>query len=109
MLLSKISPSAQIVSQATPFTSSVTVAPYMTVIANPYVPDAETTTFTISFAYKSDPVPPQDPQPAPYVFVYNYQLMLTKEELDTWGTNDEDLYQIVANKIGCSIIEFIVT
>jgi hypothetical protein len=107
MLYAKITPSAEIVAQTTPFEHSTTNAPYMSVVANPYVPDAEVTNFTISFGYSVLPVAPEEPQPSPYVFIYTYQLLLTKQELATWGTDDEELYEIVANKLGCSIVEFI--
>jgi hypothetical protein len=107
MLLAKITPTAEIVAQTTPFEHSTTNAPYMSVVANPYIPDAEITNFTISFGYSVPPAPLEEPQPSPYVFIYTYQLSLTKQELATWGINDEDLYEIVANKLGCSIVEFI--
>jgi hypothetical protein len=107
MLLAKINPPAQIVAQTTPFEHSTTDAPYMSVVANPYIPDAEVTNFTLSFGYYEPPVGSEEPQPPPYVFIYTYQLPLTKQELATWGTDDEELYEIVVNKLGCSIVEFI--
>jgi len=107
MLLAKISPAAEIVVQTTPFEHSTTEASYMSVVANPYIPDAEVTNFTLSFGYSVPPTPPEEPQSPSYIFIYIYQLSLTNEELSTWGTDDEELYQIVANKLGCSIIEFI--
>jgi hypothetical protein len=107
MLLAKITPPSEIVKQISPFEHSVTSASYMSVVASPYVPDAEVTNFIVSFGYYSPPVPEIEPQPSLYTFIYTYQLELTKDKLATWGTNDEELYEIVADVLGCSIVEFI--
>lgn len=107
MLLAKIDPPANIVVQTSPFEHSVISAPYMSVLANPYIPNADVTNFILSFGHTVPPSPPEEPQLPLYIFVYTYQIQLTKEELSTWGTDDEELYEIIANKIGCSIVEFI--
>ena len=33
-------------------------------------------------------------------------VVLTQSELSTWGTNDESLLSIVANKLGLTILSF---
>jgi len=107
MLVCKISPSASIVSQLTPFEHLETSAPYMTVVANQYVPNADSTTFNIIFGNLVSPVPAEDPQPSPFIVLYTYSLTLTKAQLSTWGTDDDELLQIIANQIGTTILEFV--
>jgi hypothetical protein len=107
MLVCKISPSAKIASQVTPFEFSETFLQYMTAVANQYVPDAESTTFNVLFGNISAPVPPDEPQPAPFVSSYSYPLTLTAEQLSTWGTDDSELLEIIAAQLEVEILEFI--
>lgn len=107
MLLAKISPSANIVSQMTPFIFDQNSAQYMTAVANQYVPDAESTNFTVLFGDISAPVPSEEPQPEPFVLKYSYPLTLTSEQLSTWGTDDSQLLDIIAEQFGVEILEFV--
>jgi hypothetical protein len=107
MLVCKISPSANIVSQMTPFEHSETIAEYMTAVANQYIPDAESTTFSVLFGNLVSPVPPDEPQPSPFTLLYNYSLTLTAEQLSSWGTDDSELLEIIAAQLGVEILEFI--
>lgn len=107
MLLAKISPSANIVSQVTPFTFEQNAAQYMTAVANQYIPDAESTNFNVLFGALSEPVPSEEPQPEPFVLKYSYPLVLTSEQLSTWGTDDSQLLEIIAEYFGVEILEFV--
>jgi hypothetical protein len=107
MLLAKISPSANIVLQMTPFIFEQNAAQYMTAVANQYVPNAESTIFDVLFGDISAPVPPDEPQPEPFVLKYSYKLTLTSEELSTWGTDDSELLEIIAAQFGVEILEFL--
>jgi|688.fasta_scaffold15108_9 hypothetical protein len=107
MLLAKVDPPSSIVVQDNPFGHSIKNAPYMSVEINPYIPNADLTNCKISFGYYEPPSASDEPQTYPYIFIYDYTITLSSQDLATWGTNDEDLYRIVSNKIGCSIVEFI--
>jgi hypothetical protein len=107
MLLAKISPSANIVSQVTPFIFDQNIAQYMTAVANQYVPDSESTNFNVLFGEISPPVPLEEPQPEPFILKYSYPLTLTSQQLSTWGTDDSELLEIVAAQLGVEILEFI--
>jgi hypothetical protein len=107
MLLAKISPSANIVLQVTPFIFDQNAAQYMTAVANQYVPDAESTSFSVLFGEMSVPVPSEQPQPEPFVLKYSYPLTLTSEQLSSWGTDDSELLEIIAAQLGVEILEFI--
>jgi len=107
MLLAKISPSAVIVSQTSPFEHTETAASYMTAVANQYILDGESTNFNVLFGNLSAPVPDEEPQPQPFVLLYSYPLVLTAEQLANWGTDDSELLQIIAEQIGTTILEFL--
>lgn len=107
MLIAKISPSANIVSQVTPFAFEQIGSEYMTIVANQYVPDSEYTNLSILFGVMSSPVLSDNPQPSPFVLKYDYPMSLTADDLSTWGTSDRELFNIVANKFGITILEFI--
>lgn len=107
MLFAKISPKANIVSQTTPFAFDVQEAEYMSAVANQYIPNSPSTTFNVIFGKFSEPAPPDEPQPPLFVKMYSFSLVLTEEQLSTWGTNDDSLLEIVADVIGTQIVEFI--
>lgn len=107
MLFAKISPSATIASQLTPFTFAQLKGEYMTAIANQYAPNSEFTQFTVIFGNFSDPVPVTEPQPLKFVSLYSYNLTLTAQQLSSWGTNDAELLTIIAEDIGTTITEFV--
>ena len=107
MLIAKISPSANIVSQVTPFIFEQNAAQYMTAVANQYVPDAESTNFSVLFGDISASVPSEEPQPPPFLLKYSYPLTLTSAQLSTWGTDDDELLKIIAAQLEVEILEFI--
>jgi C4-type Zn-finger protein len=76
----------------------------MTAIARPYTPGAESTNFQIQFGTL---VTNGEGVVERFNGQLNTQLTLTKEELSTWGTNDEILLSIIAEKLGVNVIEFI--
>ena len=107
MLIAKISPSANIVSQVTPFMFEQYAVEYMTAVANQYVLNAESTNFNVLFGDISAFVPSEQPQPEPFVLKYSYFLTLTSAQLSTWGTDDSELLEIIAAQLGVEILEFI--
>lgn len=104
MIIAKINPTATKVTQVSPFSSTTETLEYMTAIARPYIPGATNTNFQVSFGSV-------DTDEENNVVRFNQKtrerMTFTKEELSTWGTNDETLLTIVATKLGVSITEFI--
>lgn len=104
MIIAKINPAATKVNQITPFSSTTETLDYMTAIARPYVPGATNTNFQVSFgSVETD----EEGNVVKFNQKTNERMIFTKEELSTWGTNDETLLTIVATKLGVSITEFI--
>jgi hypothetical protein len=105
MILAKISPHASIVKQSTPFDHVTEIAEYMTVYASPYIPNADVNAFIVQFG--NIPVPVDgEPAPPPFVSLYAMNIDLTSAELNSWGTDDRALFEIVAEKINVEIISY---
>lgn len=103
MLLSKINPAATFTSQDGPFAQpTVVTADYLTALARPYVAGADKTNFEIQFGTYT---PAVGEQSAKFNRVQSSQLVLTEDELASWGTNDAVLLDIVALKIGTTVVE----
>jgi len=99
MLLAKINPAAEKITEVTPFSSTTTSLDYMTAIARPYVAGATQTNFVIEFGKINE----VEGVVTSFQNGTQTNLTLTSEELSTWGTNDEVLLTIVAGKIGVAI------
>ena len=99
MLLAKINPSAEKISEITPFSSVTISLDYMTAIARPYVAGATQTNFAIEFGT----ITKVDGVPTSFRAQNQSNLTLTSEELSSWGTNDEVLLTIIASKLGVAI------
>lgn len=105
MILAKISPSASIYKQSTPFDYTLESAEYMSIYAPYYVPNSDTTNFIIQFG--NIPIPVNgEPSPPPFVSIYEMNISLTSDDLSIWGTDDKVLYSIVADKINIQIIGY---
>jgi hypothetical protein len=101
MLVAKITPPAKKVIEVSPFSSTTEELNYMTAIARPYVPGSESTNFQVQFGSLNSN------ENTRFSSQLNSQLNLTSEELSNWGTNDEVLLEIIANKLGVDVIEII--
>jgi hypothetical protein len=104
MLYAKISPSAKAIHQSTPFTSVTTEADYMTVLARPYGAGATKVNFEILFGTITNNGPKGEQK---FTSVTSSNMTLQGEELSQWGTNDEVVLQIVANKLNVSVLSYI--
>jgi hypothetical protein len=104
MLVSKINPTAKKVVEVSPFSSTTQELSYMTAIARPYVAGSEKTTFQVQFG---ELITDSEGVVQKFEGKMNSQIILTKEELSTWGTNDEVLLNIVSSKLGITSTEFI--
>lgn len=103
MIIAKITPTASKITQVTPFSSVTKTLDYMTAIARPYVAGASETGFQVSFGTVDVD---GDGKIVKYNNETNERLVLTSEELSTWGTNDETLLTIVAGKLNVTISKF---
>ena len=100
MLLAKITPEAKVYEQINIFDASYTELPYMTAIARPYKPGSTSTNFELQFG---------DIYQTEFLTSYRTDITLTSDELSTWGTNDEILLSIIAEKLNIEILEFTTT
>lgn len=114
MLLAKISPAATFTSQDGPFAQpTIVTAEYLTALARPYVAGAAKTSFEVQFGSyvpaveaveASEGVEAVQAQPAKFNRVQSSQLVLTSEELASWGIDDSVLLGTIASKLGTSVI-----
>ena len=105
MLLAKINPAATFTSQSGPFAQpTVVTADYLTAIARPYLAGASQTNFQIEFGTYT---PPTEEQLAKFNGIQSSQLVLTSQQLASWGEDDSVLLEIVASNLGTSVVETI--
>lgn len=103
MIIAKITPTATKVTQVTPFSSETKSLDYMTAVARPYVVGSSQTNFQVSFGTLNVD---DEGNIVNFNNETNERLTLTSEELSTWGTNDETLLTIIANKLNVTISKF---
>jgi hypothetical protein len=104
MLYAQISPSAKAIHQSTPFTSVTTEADYMTVLARPYGAGATKVNFEVLFGTIGNNGQKGEQK---FTSVTTSNMTLQGEELSQWGTNDEVILEIVANKLNVSILSYV--
>lgn len=104
MLITKINPPAIKIVESSPFISTTVNLEYMTAVARPYVPGASSTNFQIQFG---NVVLDENNVPVKFNNESNTQLSMTSEELITWGVNDNVLLELIATKLGVSILEIV--
>lgn len=109
MLLAKISPAATFTSQDGPFAQpTVITAEYLTAAARPYVAGAVQTNFEVIFGSYFSAVEASEgveAQPARFQHIQSSQVVLSAEELASWGLDDSVLLDAIASKLGTSVIE----
>jgi hypothetical protein len=103
MLLAKINPAAEKVTEVTPFSSTTISLEYMTAIARPYVAGATQTNFALEFGTITE----VEGVVTSFQTRTQSNLTLTSDELSTWGTNDEVLLSIIAGKLNVSIESYV--
>ena len=103
MLVTKINPSANKVTEVSPFSSTTQELSYMTAIARPYVAGATQTNFALEFGTITE----VEGVVTSFQTRTQSNLTLTSDELSTWGTNDEVLLSIIAGKLNVSIESYV--
>ena len=113
MLIAKINPAATFTSQSGPFSAPESVsADYLTALARPYIAGAAQTNFEVQYGTytaavagveASEGVEAVQAQPAKFNHIQSSSVVLTAEELATWGTDDAVLLSAVASKLGTTV------
>jgi len=103
MLLGKLETPFTKVIQSGPFESTTITADYMVIGTQTYVMGENNVTFELRFGN----IIIEDLNER-FDIVSRHNLQMTQEELSTWGTDDTILFQLVADKIGVSIVETII-
>ena len=106
MIIAEITPTAQQIITYTPFSSETVSLTHMTVWCRNYTPGSDDNIFTTQFGV---PVLNTEGEMKDITIGAQEGVKLTQAELSTWGSNDESLYNIVANKLGLTITSFTVT
>jgi hypothetical protein len=105
MMYAKITPNAVIVRQTTPFEHVSEIAEYMRIIVLSYIPGAEKTKFIIEFGNLTT-ADINEPALPFFMSLYAMEIELTLNEIESWGTDDKTLYDILANKLNIEIISY---
>lgn len=112
MLLAKINPAASFTSQDGPFAQpTVITAEYLTALARPYVAGATQTNFEVQFGTYTAGTEASEGIPAQlgkFNRIESSRVVLTAEELTSWGTDDSVLLNTIASKLGTSVVETVV-
>jgi hypothetical protein len=103
MLLAKINPAAEKVTEVTPFSSTTISLEYMTAIARPYIAGSNRTNFSLEFGTITE----VNGVVKSFQSRTKSNLILTSDELSTWGTNDEVLLSVIAEKLNVIIESYI--
>ena len=113
MLVAKINPSASFAKQENPFSTTTVTADSITVLARPYQLGASEVNFEVVFGNvspaveaveASEGVEAQEARPAKFHQVFNHMVVLSKDELSNWGTDDSEAMNAVAAKLGTSVV-----
>ena len=109
MLLAKISPAAKQIVQTSPFESSEISAEYMSALARPYALGSSKVNFEVVFGnLVESPKPGSEETSQQFVRVTSSQLTLEGEELASWGTDDSVVLEVIAAKLGTSVVSTLV-
>ena len=109
MLLAKISPAAKQIVQTTPFETSEISAEYMAALARPYALGSAKVNFEVVFGnLVESPKPGTEEVSQNFVRVTSSQVTLEGEELASWGTDDSVVLDVIAGKLGTSVVSTLV-
>lgn len=104
MNLAKIKPTVKKVFQVTPFETKIEEADHMAIIANRYAIGGKEASFEIKFGnYDSKAELAADK----FKVLLRHEVVLSKEEIADWGTDDSVLFEKIAKKLGTSIVKII--
>ena len=112
MLVAKISPAAKKIIQKSPFEQEVLTGEYMIVQCNKYIVGSIVGTFNdenyfeLKFGNIKYEQNPDGTNGKPMLdTVVSQRLKLTTPEVESWGTDDSVVFDIIAKKLGVTIVE----
>lgn len=104
MLYGKITPTAQIVKQITPFSSTTIEANYMTALARPYGVGSTEVNFEVLFGITNTN---ESDEVVGFERLNSFQVTLRGDDLSTWGIDDTVVLQKIASKLNVVASDFI--
>jgi hypothetical protein len=104
MLFAKISPQAQLITQATPFSSTTKNVEYMSAIARPYAIGAEVVNFEVLFG---DMVFDENQNPISFQNVITSNVTLSSTQLAGWGVDDSYILTQIASLMDTSVVSYV--
>ena len=111
MIIAKLSPAIEIVKQDNILSQPVTTSvEYIGAAAVRYAPGVKSAIFEVSAGNYIPEVAGENGlpnQPAKFQRIQTSNLTLTSEELSSWGTDDNVLYDIIAGKLNKTIVELV--
>lgn len=104
MLFAKINPAAITVRQNTPFEEPIQVlGDHMKVTAERYELGSNRVRFQVAFGY----LEPRNPEQLPNFQVIHFDsIVLEGEDIETWGTDDTLIIELIATKMNTSVVSF---
>lgn len=106
MLFAKINPAARAAIQDTAFSTHEKECEWMTAFTQ-YNLGQSYTTFQISFGNFTNNENPDTPAESVFDKTLTIFVDFTNEELSTWGEDDSTVFDIIALKIGTTIVEVV--
>lgn len=103
MLFAKINPPARFVDDNSLFSGTIKELEYMTASVRPYNIGADK--FKIEVAFGD--ITYNNENNLKFVRFLTNNILMTKEELLTWGTDDSVALELIASKLGTSVTEVI--
>jgi hypothetical protein len=104
MLFAKISPQAQLITQATPFSSTTKNVEYMSAIARPYAIGAEVVNFEVLFG---DMVFDENQNPISFQNVITSNVTLNSTQLSGWGVDDSYILTQISSLMDTSVVSYV--
>lgn len=101
MIYGKINPPAEKIDQVTPFSSVTYSADIMAVVARPYILGSNQVNFVVWFGNATV----SGTTVTDYLPIMNSNIVLSGEEITTWGTDDSKILRDIAVKLGTSVTD----
>lgn len=104
MIYAKITPAAERIVQITPFSAETQTADYMSALARPYGLGSTSVSFEVLFG---NVILDENNQPKRFQNVVSSNLVLSGDQLQSWGTDDSVILQQIASILGITIQSYV--
>ena len=105
MLYAKIFPIAKRIRQINAFSSLTIEGDYMTFSIQPYIAGSNSIKVNVMFGNITE-ITTDDNNYEQFNLIYSTKIDVSGTDLQNWGVEDEYLLDVIANKIGTSIVEY---